>query len=535
MVTPNKSQRKFVVAGEIVKIHGYLSKAPRLRYVEGGSRLLEIFSTTIIPTLVEKIEPGNKPLIAAAARFLVAFENEKNARTFLQLTEFLTERLLGQGRLVQCGPMENRGDEEQILKEIRCRLDKRKGASLTKSPIMPGLQFMEQCQACGAWSVEHSEKGEWLCDLCRYKVLARNGKRISVGFSNLEFLPDGFPARISICPHEEGTDGGDSDGAIYVPYRYEKPLYREFQKMGDQDPTGYIGLFYADGNSMGTLFSGRKTLDEYSSFSNEISRKNDEALKKARNSALDDSNRFAGVVLVKGGDDLLAVLPATKAVEFARAFLEKVTETGTPFKEGVCAGLVFSKPSMPFTTLWDQAEDLIRNAKYQVWQKHGPNSNGVVPAEKSAIDFRQVSSSLLAPIRGLPERLAYLADEPQEYHLVTARPYLLEEFKNVLKKLQKFHELGLPKGVVMALKDIFRPGKLDSSRVDSQGGFIELERLIARQESLRHGNTGIRKVFELTLAEDKWKYPDHENPDTPRDARRNWQGDMVEIVNFVVP
>ena len=49
---------QLIVAGEIVKIHQYLMKAPRLRYMAGGSILIEAFSTSLAPALAEKCEQG---------------------------------------------------------------------------------------------------------------------------------------------------------------------------------------------------------------------------------------------------------------------------------------------------------------------------------------------------------------------------------------------------------------------------------------------------------------------------------------------
>ncbi len=84
---------KFIVAGEIVKIHHYLMKAPRLRYMAGGSILIEAFSASLVPALAKSFEPGAEIYLAAAGRFMAGFDDKSNAQAFADTIRFAGNRL----------------------------------------------------------------------------------------------------------------------------------------------------------------------------------------------------------------------------------------------------------------------------------------------------------------------------------------------------------------------------------------------------------------------------------------------------------
>lgn len=519
----------FVVAGEIIRIHGYLAAAPRLRYIEGASLLLEVFSNRVVPALAKEIEPGNNLVVAGAARYLLVFKNGHNAMHFLELVRHYADTIFGPGRLVQCGPFEiaKVKNEKELLEMIRESLEEAKHTLRdTDVPQKPNLQFMERCQACGNWGAEYPDnEDEWLCGTCNYRLCARNGKEIEIDLApTVQGLP-GSPQKLLIAT--KGNSSKDKIIAIY-PKR-EQSRYKDFHKMAEKDPSGYLGLFYADGNSMGKLFSGCNTLSEYQKLSNNIGLKNDSALDAAMNEVI-DTKGFPGAVLIKGGDDLLVVLPASKAVVFASKYLEEVITNGTPFKEGVCGGLVLSPRNLPFTAILKRAEELLKSAKRQVWSYFRNESD---PARKSAVDFSMVSSPMLLPVQSLPERRAYLADQPGKYYLPTARPYLPSEFEKLVKRLMKFNKEELPRGVMMALKEIFVSGELDGSRVDDKGKFLKFNSMIKRQIALRpKKEKSINDIFhKQLLMQEEWKAFDADG--TERESLRTWQADMVELIDFI--
>ncbi|NLE36831.1 MAG: hypothetical protein GX621_02270, partial [Pirellulaceae bacterium] len=162
--------------------------------------------------------------------------------------------------------------------------------------------------------------------------------------------------------------------------------------------TGYIGLVYADGNSMGRLVQELDQPDTTRAFSKVV----DESVREACYAALGHvfeaeiseirEAALAGKrpqplpadILLLGGDDLVVVLPADKALTFAlvametfeRAAVERIEalragpardffEKRLPLPSGptISCGVAISRGEYPFYLLLELAEELLRSAK----------------------------------------------------------------------------------------------------------------------------------------------------------------------------
>jgi len=156
-----------IVAGEIIKIHNYLLKAPQLRYLTGGSLLIETFSTSLVPKLAKKFEPASGGVrFSAAGRFMLEFNEKNSAETFLKIVRFTANNLFGQGSLV-CDSFDN---SNGIIKKISDRLEcmKLSGAKRSVS-ANHAFQYVQRCSACGSWDtlkpkrIDKDEKPALLC------------------------------------------------------------------------------------------------------------------------------------------------------------------------------------------------------------------------------------------------------------------------------------------------------------------------------------------------------------------------------------
>lgn len=539
---------QFIVAGEIVKIHHYLFKAPRLRYMAGGSILIEAFSTALVRTLAERVEAGAAIYLRAAGRFMVGFEDREKAVRFAALIRFVGQHLFGGEICLVCGPLENK---VTIIKDVAVALEGMKVTTQAKRVSdMARLQYMERCGECGTWGAEKTEKMDEaseeavrLCRLCHLKYQAREGKDIPIGFLNV--FPESGVTGVTLCR------GGDEKhlhevvgGVLRVSYP-ENPYHKQFKSFPDiaaESTPPYMGVFYADGNEMGTLISEHKELEAYKTFSDEISKSSGDALAAAADKVKakdkDGNYYFPGLILIQGGDDLLVVLPADRAVDFAVAFMEKAAAADSPLKKGICGGLVFAPPSMPFTDLYDLADKLCTNGKNKIWflkKKPTEESQKVLttPEARSAIDFMLVSTSLIEDVGDMKERQIYQKPD-NSYSFFTARPYRIGEFKIFTDEIRKFKEAALPRRVFMDLKDIFLPAELKKEgRIDKVGRFLEFENLVNRLGKLHEKKKdAIDGFFRKDFLDPKgWKAKDSAGSD--KDTARVWQADIVEIVDFI--
>lgn len=535
--------KSYVVAGEIIKIHTYLLKAPKLRYMAGGSLLLETFSRKLVPVLAEKIGAGRQKIyLHAAGRFVVDFLKEDQAERFKKLIIFVARYLFGEENVLVCGPLlKGKG----IVKRIGDELEAQKtDASARPFSAMPALQFMERCGACGTWGAMHcveiadNEPFVQLCDTCNLKLLARNDTKIEIRLPS-SMQTDGLLKIVIGGSNKKRT-------RLVVPFAqdpYKNEKINSFSEIAAaaRSDHGYIGVFYADGNEMGSLIQRpevTETIEKYSDFSSNISKWNISALEKAADTVnVNRTDGFPGRILIRGGDDLLVVLPAESALKFARVFLEEASGDDSPFKEGICGGLVLSQPSMPFSILFSKAEELAVNAKKQMWllkrdAKTGSDNTSRSPRQKSALDFMVVTSPLLEPLGSQPERQHYILPDGRNYAFLTARPYLVEELGELVKHIRRLKDMETPRRTFMDLKNIFYPSEITEDRIDAQGRFVKLEAMANRLDVLYSKNAKTYKglLMQEFLEHDNWRFVDRNG--IKRSAQRTWQGDIVELVDF---
>jgi hypothetical protein len=139
----------------------------------------------------------------------------------------------------------------------------------------------------------------------------------------------------------------------------------------------------------------------------------------------------------------------------------------------------------------------------------------------------------------MPERKIYqLKASGSKFVFLTARPYILKEYSDLIDNIIDFKKHNLPRRVFMDLKDIFQPlhsseSELEIARVDANGNFKELDQLIERLRVLyRDKEEDIKNFFNaVILQHTKWKSKDSKK--NTRAAARNWQADIIELSDFL--
>ncbi len=266
-----------------------------------------------------------------------------------------------------------------------------------------------------------------------------------------------------------------------VGFEIDAQIPRMFDDISGND-RAYLAVVHADGNGLGQMFidlethlavrDGYRVEEFYSELSQAIIEAGNNAAKNAMQSvagSFDKSGPWPALPIVLAGDDLTFVLRADLAIDFTRKFLKEfVKETGTQFKAlkgkpeyqamaklpdylSAGAGIVFVKPSYPFSSAYALCESLAGFAK----KKAKGKANGAIPP--STVAFHRVTASSTeeefdkmreTELRGAPFRNKHL--------IISLAPYQVDggpaHFPSLddLEKLVDIIE-DLPRGQVREL------------------------------------------------------------------------------------
>lgn len=139
------------------------------------------------------------------------------------------------------------------------------------------------------------------------------------------------------------------------------------QELKELVGSGYLALIYADGNGVGES-SACRTDQELARFFH----RNRVLLRRALHKAIDtvcegEKNVAPLVLLMLGGDDLLVVCRAEKALPFVVSLCEELARLqsgdGGDFKLTLGVGVVVAKHTVPIHRLHEIAEELVSSAK----------------------------------------------------------------------------------------------------------------------------------------------------------------------------
>jgi hypothetical protein len=243
----------------------------------------------------------------------------------------------------------------------------------------------------------------------------------------------------------------------------------------------YLGLVYADGNAMGRLVQELNSVDTCNTFSEIVDRSVRAACYKALDTVcaaeiarvrqLQEEGRggrpLPADILLLGGDDLLVVLPATRALPFVlevtrcfeeltrmeiehaggevRAFFEKRLrdKEGRPRGMTISCGVALSRAGYPFYLLLDLAESLLKSSK-KVGSAAPPATETWAPA---CVDFHQVTGASNYELEVLRTE-DYRTDTA---HRRTLRPYTVERLDRLRQGVQGLREVRFPRSKINAL------------------------------------------------------------------------------------
>lgn len=210
----------------------------------------------------------------------------------------------------------------------------------------------------------------------------------------------------------------------------------------------YLAVIYADGNGMGQMLGKLSTLSQLSETATNI----DQAIYESIGFAIGQylpiqpgegriPPRFPFDLLLVGGDDLMIVTPADRALDVALVIARKfheVTQQSDPEKKGynLSIGVVFAPVKYPFDLLQKQVDETLHYAKKVGQALQRPTEYGetlinfMIVMGSSGQDFEEVYRSL----RGFEDGKTFYG---------TLRPYTVEELESLQSEIREGREQRL--------------------------------------------------------------------------------------------
>ncbi len=283
-----------------------------------------------------------------------------------------------------------------------------------------------------------------------------------------------------------------------LPMRIAPP--RDLKEIGDRSrPSGFVGIIYADGDSVGKTLERLPTPSEYKDFSRKMDNATQEAVfgtivqrgikpvSPSDKSKYEKGNRqriqvvcptddeqlatrqaekehdhlklytHSFEVISVGGDDLVLIVPGHHAMWTALEICERFGREMQDEKITMSAGVVIASENYPVYYLFDLASQLQKSAK-----KESRN------ACEGAIDFMVMAaqntlSSQITDYRSkfMERKIPEEGSDVREKLSLTARPYRLSKLRNLLEWIEKFKAEDYPTsqlyGLVQSLQQHARP------------------------------------------------------------------------------
>jgi CRISPR/Cas system-associated protein Cas10 (large subunit of type III CRISPR-Cas system) len=433
------------IGGEEIYCAGgsFLFKIPTDRAEEAGEQVKRLYldhtlaaTVTVIsePSLSTIMQQVEEPMSSWSRRLWKAYQPSAQSSGFAQQVAFLGAQM-----------REAKGQKEF-------------------APFWEAFPFGKRCDACGKRIASTQRQRREpdapeivedlaLCPVClhRHNKGREKAGHKARGKFNHEFL-DYLKNRKGIEPH--ATQPSDLDHLVKSARRHQ-----------------YLAFLYADGNDIGKFLQTVQSEEEFKSLSFALMEGSKKALFEALftvcSSSLNQVEDWPFEIVNIGGDDVTLLIQAGYAwevgVEFLKRFEENVRHlaeerlgswpTNWPPITAAC-GIAIADPKYPIRYLERLSADLLKKAK----QRAKVDRNNV----QSAITFLWLSTPVAS--ESADPLLAYYEPSGTQMAL-TARPYTLEQAKEVMKLAQSASSLpralrhrwgeALEKGLWVSLNTVY--------------------------------------------------------------------------------
>lgn len=420
----------YLVVFDSDRIKEYVFATGRLKEIRGASmRVAALTGESAIRRLAE----GGEVIYADGAAGMVAFEDRSLAERFCRALEGDYRRGTAGATLSTACVEWDTSFQETVDRAMtalrRAKDDRRESRQLVDSP------YMRFCDSCRQYPVEAQYDDRLLCKSCLEKRKTFDQRARRAGASLLS------DDRLGLGEEIVDRMGGQEWAEAIFP--------RDLSELGTvSHPENYLAFIYCDGNQMGAHLRKMADAEAYADFSAQVS----ESVRRATVSALSDcfpqptrtqngSLVAPFEVLLIGGDDLILVSAADRALELALAvcqrFQEETSERGR--EVSMSGGIVFAHAGQPILSLEQRSRELLRQAKNHAIEEARAASASNGPLEVGALDFLVTTNPTLNPIQQI--RLNdYWRSEEKTW--LTQRPYTLDRLAALVHHIRVFKGAG---------------------------------------------------------------------------------------------
>lgn len=215
----------------------------------------------------------------------------------------------------------------------------------------------------------------------------------------------------------------------------------------------YLGLIYADANKMGKAIEELKTLQEVKDFAEMIDNAVFEAMGHAIRTHLPmQGDKLPFDILMVGGDDIVMVTPADKAMQVAHTLAEHFHQCTEKYTLSI--GVVLAPVKYPFSLQQMLVDETIKAAKKSGAKPQAGTINSDDEQEQSRVNFVVVTgnTSLEYQKRYDEMRRKRTAGNKNEFY-ATLRPYTLSDLEWLLKQLKQGNEKRLGRTKLHQLRE----------------------------------------------------------------------------------
>jgi len=427
---PGNDDGGYLVVFDSDRIKDYVFATGRLKEIRGASMLVADLTGE---NAIENLAEGGHVIYADGAAGMVQFHDPSDAHDFQRRLE--RDYRLGtvSGTLstafveVREGEKFSNWMSRAMAALRRAKGDRRESRQLMDNP------YMRFCESCREYPVEiqYDER-----DLCRSCATKRKTFDEAAGQQSRQRVKDDWlGSRI--------VDRMDDDAWNEATFPHDLSELGEVSR-----PENYLGFIYCDGNQMGAHLRQMPDKKAYAAFSKQVSLSTREAVISALCQHFPEPRRTrAGhmiapfEILLIGGDDLILVTAADRALEVALTFCKEFQrETKLGGREvSMSGGVVLAHTAQPILSLELRSRELLRQAKDHVAEERRSISTGEELSELGAIDFLIITTPTLNPLAKIRHQQYW---EPDERVWRTQRPYTLDRLALMIDHIRAFKAGG---------------------------------------------------------------------------------------------
>lgn len=251
---------------------------------------------------------------------------------------------------------------------------------------------------------------------------------------------------------------------------------------------GYVGLIYADGNSVGTHVAGLSSIAAYRRFALQMQQANEQAVARALARYVQPQQIkevWPFEIITIGGDDVLLFVGADVALEAAAAIAEDFGKTMQGTGISLSAGVLIMPVHTPVRFARDLVEQLLKSAK-----RTSKDTQAGATIDFMALKAVTMLSEQMSDYREIAYDRGGGATPPLS---LSQRPYTLDQLNHLIAAARALDEADFPRTQLYQLRAFAEQGQPLPTIVDYRY-FVE------RGKQRREGGAAYRTLEEqLTL------------------------------------